>query len=242
LRCSRARAEPGGAQHTADTPLRGPGPHRVRNRGREELETQRLRGGWSLQRALQQLRARARPQPPGRGGANADARRAARRGGRCRQPPPRPVARPPRPPAHQPRRSALHDPPRSTLSLVTSSLQWLGSARRSCSHSRSRASCQRRRRCRSCRASRRSLRWSRLAATAGDAPICRVASRFPPAPRLPRPLLLALLLPIHCLRCGSSRARPRAGLCRKVQQGDRVTVHATGTVKETGKKFWSTKV
>jgi len=31
------------------------------------------------------------------------------------------------------------------------------------------------------------------------------------------------------------------GLCRKVIVGDRVTVHATGTVKETGKKFWSTK-
>jgi len=30
-------------------------------------------------------------------------------------------------------------------------------------------------------------------------------------------------------------------ISRKVVQGDRVTVHATGTVKETGKKFWSTK-
>merc|ERR1740123_216204 len=28
---------------------------------------------------------------------------------------------------------------------------------------------------------------------------------------------------------------------RKVQRGNRVTVHALGVVKETGKKFWSTK-
>lgn len=26
-----------------------------------------------------------------------------------------------------------------------------------------------------------------------------------------------------------------------IEKGDRVTVHATGIVKETGKKFWSTK-
>mmetsp|Transcript_52478 Transcript_52478/g.84922 ORF Transcript_52478/g.84922 Transcript_52478/m.84922 type:complete len:141 (-) Transcript_52478:91-513(-) len=31
------------------------------------------------------------------------------------------------------------------------------------------------------------------------------------------------------------------GGTRKIIVGDRVTVHATGTVKETGKKFWSTK-
>eukprot|EP01063_Lacrimia_lanifica_P041170 TRINITY_DN953_c0_g1_i1.p2 TRINITY_DN953_c0_g1~~TRINITY_DN953_c0_g1_i1.p2 ORF type:complete len:117 (+),score=49.30 TRINITY_DN953_c0_g1_i1:60-410(+) len=33
----------------------------------------------------------------------------------------------------------------------------------------------------------------------------------------------------------------RAGAGRAVQKGNTVTVHATGTVKETQKKFWSTK-
>ena len=41
--------------------------------------------------------------------------------------------------------------------------------------------------------------------------------------------------------CSLSHCMVRLVLRRKVQQGDRVTVHATGTVKETGKKFWSTK-
>merc|ERR1719473_390912 len=33
----------------------------------------------------------------------------------------------------------------------------------------------------------------------------------------------------------------KEGSGKDVQKGDSVTVHATGVVKETGKKFWSTK-
>jgi len=99
------------------------------------------------------------------------------------------------------------------------------------------ASCLCRRRCRSFQATRRSLKCSRPATAGLPATRCVRRSTSGSSPSPPFRNALSRM----CPSCSLSHSMVRLVLRRKVQQGDRVTVHATGTVKETGKKFWSTK-